>query len=334
MSQRYKIAVDAMGGDYAPDAIVAGSVMAVNKISDIDLVLLGDEAKIKASLEQHTYDASRIEIHHTTEVITNEDSPVMAIRRKKDSSLVVGMRMVKEQKVSGIVSAGNTGAILAGGTFVVGRIKGIERPALAPLIPTKNGHSVLLDVGANADCKPQYLAQFAQMGYIYAQNALGIENPKVGLVNIGTEAGKGNMLTKETYSLLEEMEHINFIGNVEARDLTDGQADVLVCDGFTGNVVLKNMEGMGSFILKAIKDEIMTKTRYKMGGLLIKPMIGALKKKFSSQEVGGVAMLGVNGLVVKAHGNSNDVAIFNAIRQAKQFVKAEVSKTIQDSIQK
>lgn len=332
MNQNYKIAVDAMGGDHAPHAIIEGCIMAINEIPQIEVVLLGDEVKINKELSKYTYDQSKIEVIHTTEVITNHDSPVMAIRRKKDSSLVVGMNLVKEGKVSGIVSAGNTGAILAGGTFIVGRIKGVERPALAPLIPTKKGYSILLDVGANADCKPNYLVQFANMGYIYSQQVLGKKSPKVGIVNIGTEESKGNALTKETYKLLEEDTNINFIGNVEARDITDGDADVIVCDGFTGNIILKNMEGVGKFLFSAIKKELQSSLRFKIGALLLKPMFKSIYKRFDASEVGGTVLLGLNGLVVKAHGNSDGKAVFNAIRQAKNFIQSDVNKSIVENL--
>ncbi|WP_105615898.1 phosphate acyltransferase PlsX [Vallitalea okinawensis] len=332
MNQNYRIAVDAMGGDNAPQAVIEGCIMAIKEMPQIEVVLIGDEVKINKELSKYTFDQSKIEVIHTTEVITNHDSPVMAIRRKKDSSLVVGMNLVKEGKVSGIVSAGNTGAILAGGTFIVGRIKGVERPALAPLIPTKKGYSVLLDVGANADCKPSYLVQFANMGYIYSKQVLGKKSPRVGIVNIGAEESKGNMLTKETYKLLEEDTNINFIGNVEARDITDGEADVVVCDGFTGNIILKNMEGVGMFLFSAIKNELKTSLRFKIGALLLKPMFKSIYKRFDASEVGGTVLLGLNGLVVKAHGNSDGKAVFNAIRQAKNFIQSDVNKSIVENL--
>lgn len=329
----YNIAIDAMGGDDAPSAVIGGCIEAIKDNTNLTLSLVGDEEAIKSELKHYDYDKERIKIIHASEVIGNEEAPVMAIRRKKDSSIVVGMNLVKSGEAFAFVSAGSTGALLAGGTFIIGRIKGIERPALAPLIPTKKGYTLLLDVGANADCKPDYLVQFAKMGYIYYQGVLGKKNPKVGIVNIGTEEGKGNVLVKEAYKLLdEEKDNINFIGNIEARDITDGEADILVCDGFTGNIILKNMEGIGKFMFSMIKSEIYSSFRYKLGGALLKPLFKKIYKKVDASEVGGAALLGVQGLVVKAHGNSDAKAITAAIQQAEKFIKNDINKLISENL--
>lgn len=335
MDQMYRIAVDAMGGDYAPGAIVEGCISAMKENQKLDLILLGDEAAIKKELEKYTYDENRLSVVPTTEVIENCESPVMAIRSKKDSSLVVGMNLVKKGEAKAVVSAGSTGALIAGGTFIVGRIKGVNRPALAPLIPTKKGFSLLLDVGANADCKAQFLHQFAKMGYIYANKVLGISRPKVGIVNIGAEEGKGNILVKEAYDLLKaDKEALNFVGNIEARDVTDGEADVMICDGFTGNILLKAMEGVGKFMFSALKQEIFSSFRTKIGGALLKPVFKKVYKKFDSSEVGGAALLGVNGLVIKAHGNSKAKAIVGALKQASAFIEGDVTKVMVEAFAK
>lgn len=239
-----KIAIDVMGGDYAPDEIIKGCIRA-SKETKCVLVLVGKESVIKEKLKDYTYYPDKIEIVNAEDVITMEDSPVTAIRTKKDSSMVVGLKLVKDKAVEGFVSAGNSGALLAGGTLVVGRIKGVERPALAPLIPTKKGNTLLIDCGANMDAKPAYLDQFARMGTVYMEECMGVKAPKVGLINIGAEEEKGNALTKEAFKLLKEDEKINFIGNIEAREIPSGEADILVCDAFVGNVILKFMEGFG-----------------------------------------------------------------------------------------
>lgn len=326
MDQLHRIAVDAMGGDYAPGAIVEGCIKAMNENNSLHLILVGDEAKIKRELEKYSFDTNRLDIVHTTEIIENCEAPVMAIRRKKDSSIVVGMNLVKKGDAKAFVSAGSTGALIAGGTFIVGRIKGVERPALAPLIPTQNGFSLLIDAGANVDCKASFLVQFAKMGQIYTNKVLGIATPKVGIINIGAEEGKGNALVKEAYTLLKEDEGVNFIGNIEARDVPLGEADIMVCDGFTGNVVLKTMEGLGKFMFKTLKKEIFSSLKGKIGGLLLKPVFRKIHKQFDSSEVGGAALLGVNGLVVKAHGNSNAKAIVSALTQASLFIEKDVTK--------
>ncbi|EOD00557.1 phosphate acyltransferase PlsX [Caldisalinibacter kiritimatiensis] len=325
-----KIVVDAMGGDHAPEVTVKGSVDAVKEYG-VNVVLVGKEEMIKKELEKYQLDSNKIEIVHAEEVIENEDKPVRAIRRKKDSSMVKGLKLVKEKKADAFISAGNTGALLSGGLFVVGRIKGIERAALAPVYPTSNGISLLLDAGANADCKPKYLHQFAIMGSVYAEKVLGIKRPKVGLINIGTEEGKGNELTKETYKLLKESD-LNFYGNIEARELPKGKADVLVCDGFVGNTVLKLTEGLAMEIFSLLKKEITKSFFTKLGALMLKSGLKGFKKRLDYTEYGGAPLLGVKGAVIKAHGSSDAKAIKNAIRQAKVFVENEVLEKIEEDI--
>ncbi len=326
-----KIAIDAMGGDEGPIVTVKGAVDAATEYN-VTVVLIGDEAKINDELHKYKYDEQLIEIIHAKDTITNEDEPAMAIRKKKDSSMVVGLNMLKDKSVDAFISAGSTGALLSGGLLLVKRIKGIERPALATVYPTKNGISLLLDVGANADSKAKYLQQFAVMGSIYSEKILNVTNPKVGLVNIGTEREKGNALTKEAYELLETTQNINFYGNIEGRDIPNGEVDVLVCDGFVGNIVLKLTEGLGISILSMLKEIFMGSTRSKIGALLLKSGLMQFKKKLDYTEYGGAPLLGVKGAVIKAHGSSNDVAIKNAVRQAKQFVENKVIENIEENI--
>lgn len=325
-----KIYVDAMGGDNAPCEIVKGCVLAVKEY-DINITLIGFQEEIQKELWKYKYDKNKIDIINTSEIITNEDEPTRAIRRKKDSSIVKGMEFVKENQNSVLISAGNTGALLAGGLLKIGRIKGILRPALAPALPTKNGISLLIDAGANTDCKPQHLEQFAIMGSIYMNKVIGINNPKVGLINIGAEEKKGNELARETYKLLKEA-NINFIGNVEARDIPYGKADVLVCDGFTGNVVLKLTEGLALYILQSLKENILDNTRSKLGGYLLKPSLKQFKNQFDYSEYGGAPFLGVRGGLIKAHGSSDANAIKNAIAKGIKYLKQEVVLNIEEEI--
>jgi glycerol-3-phosphate acyltransferase PlsX len=331
MKELIHIALDAMGGDHAPNEIVKGAVEAVNGHKEIKLLLVGMEDKITEVLKQYEYDEERIEIVHANEIIHTDEAPVMAIRKKKDSSLVKGLNLVKEKKAEAFVSAGSTGALLAGATFIVGRIKGIDRPALAPLIPNKKGLSLLIDCGANVDSKPSYLVQFAKMGSVYMENVLGIKNPKVGLINIGEEEEKGNALVKETFPLLKE-ESINFIGNIEAREIPSGEADVLVCDAFTGNVVLKYTEGLAMTLFGFVKGAINTNFISKMGGLLLKKPLKEMAKKFDYTEHGGAPLLGLEGLVVKAHGSANAKVIKNTIVQCIKFSKMEINEKIKQNI--
>lgn len=327
-----RIVIDAMGGDNAPAALVKGALQARNEYG-IDITLVGDREKIIDVLKSENTDESQFKIVNTTEVIDNNESPTMAIRRKKDSSMVVGMKLVKEGKGDAFISAGSTGAILAGGIFVVGRIKGIDRPALAPIVPGKKGPFMLIDVGANAECKTHNLLQFAVMGDIYSKKVLGKDNPKIGLVNIGSEEEKGTEFTKETYNLLKES-NLNFIGNIEGREISEGEVDVVVTDGFTGNVILKVFEGVTQTIFDVLKSEIMSSTRTKLGGVLLKPVFRSFKKKYDYTEHGGAILLGLNGAVIKAHGSSNPKAVKNAIRQAIQCVKGGVVEEIRQEIEK
>ena len=315
-----KIAIDVMGGDYAPDEIIKGCVRA-SKETKSTLVLVGKQSVIQEKLKDYTYDPNKIEIVNADDVITMEDSPVTAIRTKKNSSMVVGLKLVKDKAVDGLVSAGNSGALLAGGTLVVGRIKGVERPALAPLIPTKKGNTLLIDCGANMDAKPAYLDQFARMGTVYMEECMGVKKPKVGLINIGAEEEKGNALTKEAFKLLKEDEKINFIGNIEAREIPSGEADILVCDAFVGNVVLKFMEGFGMWVFSMVKAEFMKNLKTKIAALLMKKGVRSIKEKFDYASKGGAPLLGVDGLVMKTHGNSKEQQIYCTIMQTEQFIE-------------
>jgi len=326
------VAVDAMGGDNAPVEIVKGAVEAVNTSKSVKVFLVGQEDVIKAELAKYTYDESQMEVVHAEEVIETGEPPVMAIRKKKDSSIVKAMYLVKNGTCDAFVSAGSTGAVLVGGQVIVGRIKGVERPPLAPLIPTEKGVSLLIDCGANVDARPSHLVQFAKMGSIYMENVLGVKNPRVGLMNIGVEEEKGNALVKETYPLLKECEDINFIGNVEARDIPSGAADVIVCEAFAGNVILKMYEGVSSALVRQIKGGMMTSLRSKIGALLVKPALKQTLKKFSTEEHGGAPLLGLNGLVVKTHGSSKAVEIKNSILQCIAFKEQEINEKIKGKI--
>ena len=300
-----KIAVDAMGGDNAPSEIVKGAVEAVSERPDITVCLTGQEDIIKKELEKYTYKKEQIEIVPASEVIETGDPPVNAIRKKKDSSIVVGMNLVKRGEADGFVSAGSSGAILVGGQVIVGRIKGVERPPLAPLIPTERGFSLLIDCGANVDARPSHLVQFAQMGSIYMEHVMGVKRPRVAIVNIGAEEEKGNALVKETFPLLKECPGINFIGSIEAREIPHGGADVIVCEAFVGNVILKLYEGVGATMISMIKKGMISSLRSKIGALLIKPALKSTLKSFDASQYGGAPLLGLKGLVVKTHGSSH-----------------------------
>lgn len=325
-----KIVIDAMGGDRAPQAIIEGSVAAIKEYG-ADIILVGNSNIISKELSKYEFDKSKLEVIHTTEVITNNEHPAMAVRRKKDSSVVVGLKLVKEGKADAFISAGSTGAVLTGATLIVGRIRGIDRPAIAPILPGKNGAFMIIDVGANADAKPKNLVQFAIMGSVYFEQVLKKPNPKVGLVNIGAEEAKGNELTKAAYQELKKA-NINFTGNIEPRDIPQGNVDIVVCDGFVGNTVLKMYEGSAAMIFGSLKEELMRGTASKLAALAMKPAFGRLKKKFDYTEYGGAAFLGVNGCVVKAHGSSNGKAIKNAVNQAIRFVQNGVLPQINDKI--
>lgn len=332
MSDLIRVAADACGGDNAPLEIVKGCIDACNEFDNIHITLLGKPDEINPILETAEYDENRLEIYETTEVIETAEPPVNAIRKKKDSSIVVGMNLVKSGKCDAFVSAGSTGAVLVGGQVIVGRIKGVERPPLAPLIPTTKGFSLLIDCGANVDAKPSQLVQFAKMGSIYMKSIMGIENPTVGIVNIGAEEEKGNALVKETFPLLKECPDINFTGSLEARDIPFGACDVVVCDAFVGNVILKMYEGVSSALVGVIKDSLMSSAKNKIGGALIKSDLKKTLKNFSASEYGGAPLLGLKGLVIKAHGNSTAFEFKNALKQCIYFTENDVNGQIKESL--
>lgn len=329
-----RIAVDAMGGDNAPYEIVVGALDAVKGNPDITVVLVGKEDEINRIIDEKTKDRSGIEVVNATEVIEFDDVPTKAVRSKKDSSLVVAMKLLKDKQADAFLSAGSTGAILVGGLFIVGRIKGIDRPALTGFFPNPKGYTVLLDIGANADCKARNILEFGVMGSLYAEKVLGIKNPSVGLLNNGTEEGKGNDLTKEAFALMKGSDQINFYGNIEGRDMPAGTVDVAVTDGFTGNVVLKTTEGVASTIMKMMKDALMSSTKGKIAGAMIKSDMKALKDGFSADAIGGAPFLGVDGVVLKAHGNSRAIAITNAILQARRFKESNYIEELKAHIEK
>ena len=329
------VALDCMGGDYAPVETVKAAVEALRENNELFIKLFGKEDDIKLELDK--YDDSekysdRYEVIDAPEIIEMDESPVMAIRTKTESSIVICLYAVKHGEADAMVSAGSTGANLVGGHVVIGRLKGVERPPLAPFLPTKEGPVLLIDCGANVDARPSHLVQFAKMGSIYVQNAMGIESPRVGLVNIGAEEEKGNALTKETFELLKEVDDINFVGNVEARDIPDGAVDVAVCDAFVGNVILKTYEGVGAVLLSTIKQTLMSSLKTKIGALLIKGKLKKTMKKFDIEQYGGAPMLGLKGLLVKTHGNSKSVEIKNSILQCAMFKEYDISNKIKNSI--
>lgn len=330
--EKVVVALDAMGGDYAPEQTVQGAVNAVNSTDEIKVILVGKEDMIQTELKKYEYDTKDIEVVNATEIIDMGDVPTAAIKDKKDSSLVVAMRLVRDGKADAVVSAGSTGAILVGGQLVVGRLKGIKRPPLAPFVPTTKGFSLLIDCGANVDARPEHLVQFAQMGSIYYENVMGKKNPTVGLLNIGTEEEKGNQLVKDTKPLLKECKNINYIGSIEAREIVRGGADVIVCEAFVGNVVLKFFEGLALTMFDSLKQGLMSSLRTKIGMLLVKPALKGLKNQFDTSSQGGAPLLGLKGLVVKAHGNSSSKEIEIAIKQCISFKKQKINEKIKESI--
>lgn len=332
MSEQIRVVVDAMGGDDAPEVTVKGAVESLGASDKISIILTGRTDDIQKELGKYTYDSSRIQIVHADDVIGFDEPPVMAIRKKKNSSIVVGMNLVRRNEAEAFVSAGSTGAILVGGQFVVGRIKGIERAPLAPLIPTAKGASLLIDCGANVDARASHLVQFAKMGSIYMKHVRGVKNPKVAIVNIGAEEEKGNMLVKETYPLLKECTDINFTGSIEARDIPKGDADVIVCEAFVGNVILKLYEGLAFTLLDEVKKGLMATLRSKIGALMIKPALKKTMKGFMGADQGGAPLLGLNGLVVKAHGSSKSDDIKNAVLQCIQFNEEGINEKIKENI--
>ena len=329
-----KIAIDGMGGDHAPQAVLDGIMQAQKEYPDIEFYITGPQELLNEELKKYDFDSNRITVIDAKEVISTNEHPVMAVRRKKDSSLCKALNLVKNGECDAIISGGSTGAFLAGCTFIVGRIKGVERPALAPIMPGKNGSFMIVDVGANVDCKPNYLVQFAHMGKIYYQNVFNIDKPSIGLLNIGAEEEKGNELTKQTYQLLKEENALNFVGNIEPRDASTGDCQVLVTDGFVGNTALKMYEGVAKTLLSMIKEEIFSSgLSAKIGALLLKPVFKKLQVKFDYKEYGGAPFLGVNGICIKAHGSSDGKAFKNAIRQTKKFYDSDVLNKLKSEIQ-
>lgn len=332
MAKYVNVAVDAMGGDNAPLEIVKGAVEAVNESTHVKVYLAGQEAQINAELAKYTYNKDQVEVVPASEVIDMAEPPVMAKKKKKDSSMVKALNLVKDGSCDAFVSAGSTGATLVGGQVIVGRIKGVERPPLAPLIPTADGCALLIDCGANVDARPSHLVQFAKMGSVYMESVMGVKNPRVAIVNIGAEEEKGNALVKETFPLLKNCPDINFTGSIEARDIPAGMADVIVCEAFVGNVILKMYEGVGGILIKKVKEGMMTTLRSKIGALLVKPALKQTLKAFDLEQYGGAPMLGLNGLVVKTHGSSKAVEIKNSILQCITFTEQNINQKIKEKI--
>ena len=326
-----KMILDGMGGDHAPASVVEGAVLALKEMEH-EIVLVGQEELIKEELKKYKYDEKRISIVDAREVITNDEAPVRAVRSKKDSSIVKGINLVKSGEGDIFISAGSTGALLSGGLFILGRIQGIDRPALASIYPIIGGRaSLLVDAGANSECKPNNLLEFGIMGNIYMEKVIGRENPKVGLVNIGSESKKGSTLTKAAYELLEQSD-MNFIGNVEAREVPKGVCDVIVTDGFTGNVILKLTEGLAWNILQVIKKKFTEGVKAKLGAALLIDKLGGLKQEFDYSSYGGAPILGVKGPIVKMHGSSGANAVKNTILKGIPYVEGNVVGTIQNSV--
>jgi glycerol-3-phosphate acyltransferase PlsX len=324
-----RIAIDAMGGDHAPEQIVLGAERAVEAFSDLEITLVGDQEKINAYLTSK----SRISILHTTEVIKSDEEPVRAVRRKKEASMVLMTKEVKENRADAGISAGNTGAIMASGLFHVGRIPGVDRPALSPTLPTLGGEGfVFLDVGANVDAKPEHLLQYAIMASVYAQKVRGLNRPRVGLLNIGTESGKGNELSKAAFELLQNNDSIHFIGNVESRNLLEGVADVVVCDGFSGNLVLKTIEGTASSLFFMLKKHLTSTLINKIAAGILKPQFKKIKTEMDYSEYGGAALFGLKAPIVKAHGSSNANAVFNAVRQTRNMIETNMTTIIAEKM--
>ncbi len=333
MGEMLNVALDAMGGDNAPDEIIKGAMQAMEKKTNIKVFLVGPEKLLREKCAGYTYDASRLEFVNATEVITNDEAPVSAIRHKKDSSIAVALGLVRDKKADAFVSAGSTGAVLVGAQMIVGRIRGVRRPPLGVFVPTTKGVSLLVDNGANVDARPEHLLQFARLGSVYYENAMGVKNPRVAIVNIGVEEEKGNALVKATYPLLKECPDIHFTGSIEAREIPLGGADVIVCEGFTGNVILKLYEGVGKALIGEIKGGLMSSLRTKIGALLIKPALKGILTRFDASEYGGAPLLGLNGLVVKTHGSSKAKEVCNSLIQCLTFKEQHIAEKFRELYQ-
>lgn len=333
-----KIIIDVYGGDYSPDELVKGAIMAVNELDDVEILLTGDKAEIEKILQENGYTGNKIEIFHAPETISCEESPTMAIRKKTDSSLVAGLNLLKERDdIVAMISAGSTGAVLAGGLFIVGRISGVKRPALAPFLPTiyEDKKTLLIDCGANVDCKPEYLQQFAIMGSIYVRSMRGVENPKVALLSNGTEDTKGNDQVHKAFELLSNTKDINFVGNIEARDLFSGECDVAVCDGFTGNVAMKSAEGVLNAFTKVLKQEIKSAGLFqKIGALFLKKTFKKLNSRINYTEVGGSPFVGLNKILIKSHGSSKAKTIYTCVLQAREIHNSSFIQKMKEGIEK
>lgn len=332
MKGRVNIIVDAMGGDHAPHEIIRGCVDYLNKekINEVKITLIGRESQIQSALLQHNYESDKIDVINANEIITFNEDPIKAIRMKKNSSIVKGMEILSEEdEMHAFISAGNTGALLSAGATIVGTLDGIQRPALGLLFPTMNNFSFLIDAGANMNVKPLNLKQFADMGAVYLENMLGLERPSIGLINVGEEKNKGSKITKEAYQLINESQ-LNFIGNIEGSQIIEGKADVLVCDGFTGNVILKYSEGFTNAFEKKIKENLDESFFYKLGSRFLKPLFDQIKKETDYTEYGGAPFLGLKKLVVKTHGKAKAFAIESTIRQSVNFVRQDIIDKISE----
>jgi glycerol-3-phosphate acyltransferase PlsX len=323
------ILVDAMGGDNAPEEIVKGCIDAINELDGYEILLIGDSERINRIIKARQFLNPRLKVHHASEVITNDDSPTKAIRSKKDSSLVVGFNMLKEKKGDVLISAGNTGALMTGSLFILGRIQGVDRPALPTIIPTQTGRALLIDAGLNTVCKPIKYLQFGIMGSIYVEQILNIENPKVGLINVGVEEKKGTEVVRQAYSMLSDS-GINFVGNIEGRDIPEGKVHVAVCDGFVGNVILKFLEGTGTFFFSALKEIFSKNLLTKLAFLVTKAGFKVFRKKLDYEEYGGVPLMGIDAKVIKSHGSSKAKAIKNSIFVAYRFAQSSVIEKIRE----
>ena len=327
-----RIALDAMGGDHAPSVNIEGAIETINEYKDIDVILVGDEVLVREELKKKRYAADRISMEHASQVVEMHESPTVAIRKKKNSSIRVGIELVKSGRADGFVSAGHSGVVMGTSLLLLGTSKGVDRPAIATLMPTIKDSFILLDVGANVDCKPEHLLQFAIMGNTYCRLILGRTSPKVALLSIGEEDIKGNELTKETFKLLKNT-RLNFIGNIEGKDIFTGKADVVVCDGFIGNIALKISEGLAETILKMLKQEITSVSTGRIGYLMMKPAIRNFKKRTDYDEYGGAPLLGINGTSIISHGRSTAKAIKNALRVASDYAGKRVFEAISVDIE-